>query len=194
MRFKDYATYQKKASELQGDIENEGNVIISMSLSGGRGEYLEKIREKLAENPIVANGSEKDYVILEGNASFCVIVLLYDKEKKIGAAIHCASPGRAKRMIPVAIEKMKKLGSEEIVALVAGGATERDKARALQNWNMVHKILEKYKGLIHIFESEQLKDVSVVFIALWTENGHVKYAIDNFFKNIKFVIDDLKLK
>jgi len=119
---------------------------------------------------------EGDKVIYDALAFYCVIVILYDKKNKRGGVVHIENPDQVNLFLETMIQKMRDLGSVDIVSLMAGGGSKMSK-KAIANWRKVRKSLRRNE--IRSFKHGGLKDVYINNIAIWTKTGKVKYTIGN---------------
>ena len=134
-----------------------------------------------------------DFIIYERGASFCVIVILYDKEKSRATAVHLGGPYMVKKKLELIIKKMRSLGSKNITAILAGGGMgDKDDPDELGNqiWGKAMEILEDNK--IPIFKNNDIKNQYISLIALWLESGDVKYFSHGFQKD--FAYGEFKVK
>jgi len=134
-----------------------------------------------------------DHIVCERGASFCVIVILYDKEKSRATAVHLGGLYVVKKKLGSAIKKMRLLGSNNITAIIAGGGMcDEDDPDELGNqiWGKTVELLEDEK--ISIFKNNDIKNQHISLIALWLESGKVKYFSHGFLTN--FAYGEFKVK
>lgn len=118
---------------------------------------LKNVPKEEVENRIFKG----DYILLEGGASFCIIIVLFDKTKNMGCLLHCAGPQSIEKFVSKAILRMGKMGATKITTFIAGGSEEKGEKEAVANWEAVSKILSEYK----IEAVKKLENIEVEFIA-----------------------------
>jgi|TARA_Y100000310_G_C20678749_1_gene814619 chemotaxis receptor (MCP) glutamine deamidase CheD len=144
----------------------------------GKKKREEMSRKDMAkDNPIMR---KENAVLLEKSASYCVIVILYDKRNHKGALLHIENPSLAQGALASMISKMYVTGSNEIMAVMIGGSRDGGslwERKADNNWEASEKVLRD--NHVNILQDMCLRDVSVKTIALWVEDGMVRGVISS---------------
>jgi len=122
------------------------------------------------KNPII----RKDNVVLyEHAASYCVIVILYDRKNRKGAMVHVENPTLALGTLQKTISEMYMGGSTNILAVAMGGNFKAD-AKAKRNWKAVKKVLKRNKNIVSVIKDYCVENVYVKYVFLWLPDGKVR--------------------
>jgi len=154
----DLKEFEKKQDELKKALESK------------RAKFARENFDK-AKPIIRKNGM----LLYEISASYCVIVILFDKRNFKGTMVHVENPTLALGALQQIISKMYVTGSENIMAVLVGGSEDGGKKwakRANCNWEECTKVLKR--NHIYLLDIDMdLKNIQVDKIVLRTNDGLV---------------------